>query len=60
MDLAQDYILGLGGRENIVQAIPAFTRIRVKVVSMAAVSDELLRAAGAYGVVRQKANSSLS
>lgn len=54
MQPVQDFILGLGGRHNIVEAVPAFTRIRIKVRSMAVVNDDILRVAGAFGVVRQK------
>ncbi|ADH92218.1 PTS sugar transporter [Arcanobacterium haemolyticum] len=53
-ELAEDFVLGLGGAENIIEAVPAYTRIRIEVGSIGAVNEDLLRAAGAHGVVRQK------
>ncbi|QJC22650.1 PTS transporter subunit EIIB [Arcanobacterium buesumense] len=52
--VAQDFVLGLGGQKNILEVTPAYTRIRVKVASLGPVDEEILRAGGAYGVVRQK------
>ncbi|WP_216386664.1 PTS transporter subunit EIIB [Arcanobacterium phocae] len=51
---ADEVVLGLGGRDNVLEVTPAYTRIRVEVASLALVNEDLLRAAGAIGIVCQK------
>lgn len=52
MSKAEDILKGLGGRENITDLEPCITRLRVEVEDQEKVDEDLLRAAGAFGVVR--------
>lgn len=51
MSKAQDFISALGGAGNIVELEPCITRLRVQVEDPSKVSDEDLKAKGAFGVV---------
>ncbi len=52
MSKAQQILAALGGRANVVDVEPCITRLRVEVTDTAAVDEGLLRASGAFGVVR--------
>jgi len=49
---AQAIIIGLGGRDNIVEIEACITRLRTEVRDPSKVSETLLKAAGAHGVLR--------
>jgi len=54
LDTVSDMIVrGLGGRENIADVDCCATRLRVTVVNADSVSDDLLKASGASGVIRK-------
>ncbi len=48
---AEQIIAGLGGVNNIVEIEPCITRLRSEVVNASLVSEAVLRAAGAHGVL---------
>jgi len=52
MSKAEQILAALGGDENIVDLEPCITRLRVEVSDPALVSEDRLRATGAFGVVR--------
>lgn len=49
----QNYVIGLGGLDNIADVESCITRIRVEVRDSTLVNADALRAAGAFGVVKQ-------
>ena len=53
MDQAEATVAGLGGADNIVELEPCITRLRVEVADDDLVDEAALKAAGAFGVVRQ-------
>lgn len=52
MSQAERILLGLGGRENIVEIEACITRLRTKLSDISLVDEAALRAAGAHGVIR--------
>ena len=50
---AQEILTALGGSQNVHVIEPCITRLRVEVVDPAAVDEQGLRDAGAFGVVLQ-------
>lgn len=52
-DRTQNYVAGLGGLDNIREVESCITRIRVEINEPSLVNADLLRAAGAFGVVKQ-------
>lgn len=50
MEKAQQILNGLGGTENISELESCITRLRVEVVDASKVDDQMLTAAGAFGV----------
>lgn len=51
MEQAEQIVAGLGGIDNIVEIEPCITRLRAEVKDPTQVSEEVLTAAGAFGVV---------
>ncbi len=49
----QKILDGLGGDENIIDLEPCITRLRVEVEDGSAVSESVLKAAGAIAVMQQ-------
>ncbi|WP_435299747.1 glucose PTS transporter subunit EIIB [Timonella sp. A28] len=49
---AQKILDALGGSSNVVELEPCITRLRVEVRNADAISEENLKNAGAFGVVR--------
>ena len=52
MGKAQNILEALGGLSNVVELEPCITRLRVEVKDSAVVNEDLLKDAGAFGVVR--------
>lgn len=52
MSQAEEIVRGLGGHANIADLEPCITRLRVEVNDQEKVDEAVLRAAGAFGVVR--------
>lgn len=52
MGKAEDFLVDLGGRTNIVDLEPCITRLRVEVSDPSLVDDDALKSHGAFGVVR--------
>ncbi|ACQ80880.1 phosphotransferase system PTS EIIB protein [Beutenbergia cavernae DSM 12333] len=52
MSKAEDFLVDLGGRTNIVDLEPCITRLRVEVSDPSLVDDDALKTHGAFGVVR--------
>jgi len=52
MSTAEQVLAALGGKTNVLDIEPCITRLRVEVADPAAVDDDGLKAAGAFGVVR--------
>ncbi|MCI1676205.1 MAG: PTS transporter subunit EIIB [Ancrocorticia sp.] len=50
---AKKLLNGLGGSKNVKTIEACITRLRVEVAAPDAVDEDLLRSAGAYGVVTQ-------
>ncbi|MFC5180065.1 glucose PTS transporter subunit EIIB [Actinomadura harenae] len=53
MAKAEDIIAALGGADNIIEIEPCATRLRTEVKDAGAVNEAGLKAAGAFGVMRQ-------
>jgi PTS system N-acetylglucosamine-specific IIB component len=49
---AEQIVAGLGGVNNIVEIEPCITRLRSEVVDSKLVSEAVLKAAGAHGILR--------
>lgn len=49
---AEQIVAGLGGVNNIVEIEPCITRLRSEVVDSQLVSEAVLKAAGAHGILR--------
>ncbi len=49
---AQNYLVALGGKENIISIDNCITRLRLEIKDMSLVKDDVLKANGAAGVVR--------
>ncbi|MCE7790805.1 N-acetylglucosamine-specific PTS transporter subunit IIBC [Salipaludibacillus sp. CUR1] len=50
--MAEDYIVGLGGKENISTLDNCVTRLRMKVKDMSKVDEKMLKKTGAKGVMK--------
>ncbi|MGC4377778.1 N-acetylglucosamine-specific PTS transporter subunit IIBC [Fictibacillus sp. Mic-4] len=50
--LADNYLTGLGGKENITNLDNCVTRLRLKVVDMSKIDEPALKRAGAKGVIK--------
>ncbi|MCP2335280.1 PTS system N-acetylglucosamine-specific IIB component [Actinomadura rupiterrae] len=53
MDKAEAIVAALGGADNIIEIEPCATRLRTQVKDGDAVNEPALKAAGAFGVMRQ-------
>lgn len=51
--MAQKILEGLGGKENLVSLDNCITRLRLEITDPAKVNDEMLKDAGARGVVKK-------
>ncbi|WP_017726074.1 N-acetylglucosamine-specific PTS transporter subunit IIBC [Halalkalibacterium ligniniphilum] len=51
-EMGQQFIKGLGGKENITSLDHCATRLRLTVADMTKVNDELLKKHGAHGVIK--------
>ena len=49
---AERIVAGLGGADNIVEIEPCITRLRTEVSNGGLVNEDILKAAGAHGVLR--------
>jgi PTS system N-acetylglucosamine-specific IIB component len=52
MSKAEQILAGLGGNANIIDLEPCITRLRVEVKDPSLVNEAMLKATGAFGVVR--------
>lgn len=53
MSKAKSILAALGGRENLSEIESCITRIRAELKDVSVVDEDAIRAAGAFGVVRQ-------